>query len=344
VVTALLVGRGRALEWGLCTSRLVVVKALAGGGEGRRRRVLAEYVREGAAAMMQGSKLFVTGLCTCVSDAAATVAASEAAILAVAAVPGELPAAGVGPLAGHGWPTSSVRGSSIGDPNNRRELLMPQFCKLRDSASGDTAGDDVSDWIPPMTLMLPPCGGGPLVCVIEPLVEQRGPGLRLWPPPPVLPMPLSATGPVEAAEQPLGAVADALLALTPLFANSRLAKEGLLERIRCCNFSKDRSNSPPSSLGGLTTGVTFECRPDAGTTAEPRVPICGVELQVVASVAAEVFKTADDKARANASPAAFASAEPPLLIFGYLGTQGVVGDQARWRGGCVGAAGDAEAG
>jgi len=224
---------------------------------------------------------------------------------------------------------------------------MPQTCMLLDRASGDLAGDEVSDWMPPVALMLPPCAVGLPRCVIEQLLKQRGPGLRLRPPPPVVLMPFR---PVEDARQLFGAVAEvlfapgrqlfgavaeAVLAPTLLFVNSRLANEGLLERIRCCNFSKERSSSPPSSFGGLTTGVTFECRSDggAGATTELRVPMGGVDPQVVVSVIVDVFKTADDNARANASPATLASPRSELLVLRCLGRQGVVGDQARWRGG-----------
>jgi len=86
------------LELGVCASRLVV-QTLVGLGEALWRRVLAEYVCEEAAAVLQGSKLFATGLCSCVSGAAATVAASEAATLPAAEATGELPAADAGPLA-----------------------------------------------------------------------------------------------------------------------------------------------------------------------------------------------------------------------------------------------------
>jgi len=104
------------LELGVRASRLVVVQALVGLGEARRRTVLAEYVCEGTAvlaeyvcegtaAVLQGSKQFATGLCSCVSGADATVAASEEATLPAI---GELLVADAGPLAGHGWPTSRV--------------------------------------------------------------------------------------------------------------------------------------------------------------------------------------------------------------------------------------------
>jgi len=99
------VRRVRALELGVRASRLVVVQALVGLGEARRRTVLAEYVCEGTAAVLQGSKQFATGLCSCVSGADATVAASEEATLPAI---GELLVADAGPLAGHGWPTSRV--------------------------------------------------------------------------------------------------------------------------------------------------------------------------------------------------------------------------------------------
>jgi len=221
---------------------------------------------------------------------------------------------------------------------------MPQTCMLRDRVSGDLAGDEVSDWIPAMALKLPLCVVGPPICVVEQLLKQRGPGLRLRPPPPVLPVPLGATLPVEAARQPLGAVADEALALVLLFVISRLTNEGLLESIRCCNFSSDRSSSPPSSFGGMTLGVAFECCSEPGTTAEPRVPIGGVEPQVVVSVIVDVFTTADDRARANASPAAFTSTRSPLPALRCLGKPGVVGDQARWRCHCASGTGDAETG
>jgi len=178
---------------------------------------------------------------------------------------------------------------------------------LRDNVSGDLAGDEVSDWIPALVLKLPPCVAGPPTCVVEQLLKQRGPGLRLRPPQPVLLVPLGATGPVTATRQPLGAGADEALALTLLFVISRFANEGLLESIRCCNFSRDRSSSLPSSFGGMILGVAFERRSEPGTVAEPRVPSGGVEPQAVVSVVVDVFTTADDKARANASPAEFVS-------------------------------------
>jgi len=117
-VTVPPVRRGRALELGVRASRLVLVleqtllgggEGRLGGGEGRRRRVLAEYVREGATAVVQGSTLFATGLCNCVSGAAAaTAAASEVATLPTAGGTVELPTVDAGLLADHGWPTVRV--------------------------------------------------------------------------------------------------------------------------------------------------------------------------------------------------------------------------------------------